>query len=181
MSAGGDLACVLDASALLALLQDEPGAEIVEPALETATISAVNWSEVAQKSFERGVEIRGLRNDLNALGLTIVPFATEDAESAARALASKGPTVVVKLGPDGALLVGCGAEPIRQPGIPADVVDATGAGDSFDAGYLCGLLAGWKRARCLELACVCGSLSVSAGGLAGQPTLDVALSALSDG
>lgn len=83
MSAGGGPVRVLDASALLALLQDEPGAEVVESALEFAVISAVNWSEVARKSFEKGVEVGGLRNDLSALGLTIAPFATEDAESAA--------------------------------------------------------------------------------------------------
>ena len=53
----GDFACVLDASALLALLQDEPGADVVEPALEAAVISTVNWSEVAQKSLDRGVGV----------------------------------------------------------------------------------------------------------------------------
>ncbi len=49
--------CVLDASALLALLQQEPGAETVETLLEEAVISSVNWSEVVQKSLERGVEL----------------------------------------------------------------------------------------------------------------------------
>jgi sugar/nucleoside kinase (ribokinase family) len=102
----------------------------------------------------------------------------DDAESAARALASKGPTVVVKLGSRGGLLVGDRAVTIHQQGLPVEVVDATGAGDSFDAGYLCGVLAGWEPRRCLELACVCGSLSVAAAGLAGQPTLDEALTAV---
>ena len=75
--------CVLDASALLALLHDEPGAEKVEPLLEGALISSVNWSEVAHKSLDRGVDLDGLRNDLEALGLTITPFVVEDAEAAA--------------------------------------------------------------------------------------------------
>lgn len=79
----GGYSCVLDASALLALLQDEPGSEVVEPLLETAVVSSVNWSEVAQKSLERGVEIRGLREDLMALGLTLAPFTARDAEEAA--------------------------------------------------------------------------------------------------
>jgi sugar/nucleoside kinase (ribokinase family) len=98
----------------------------------------------------------------------------DDATDAARALASNGPTVVVKLGAAGGLLVSS-ADTIRAPALARTVVDTTGAGDSFDAGFLCGVLAGWEPRRCLELACVCGSLSVSVAGLDGQPTLDEAL------
>ncbi len=75
--------CVLDASALLALLHEEPGGDEVEPLLEGAAISSVNWSEVAQKSLSRGVGTEGLREDLEALGLTIHPFGANDAESVA--------------------------------------------------------------------------------------------------
>jgi sugar/nucleoside kinase (ribokinase family) len=102
--------------------------------------------------------------------------AADDTVAAARALALRGPTVVVKLGASGGLLVG-GAETIRAPALPRAVVDTTGAGDSFDAGFVCGLLAGFNPARCLELACVCGSLTVSVTGLDGQPTLDEAVRA----
>jgi sugar/nucleoside kinase (ribokinase family) len=98
----------------------------------------------------------------------------EDAADAAIRLAAHGPTVVVKLGASGALLAD-GEVTARAPGLARAVVDTTGAGDSFDAGFLYGALAGWKRARCLEFACICGSLSVSAAGLSGQPTLDEAL------
>ncbi len=97
-----------------------------------------------------------------------------DAIEAARALASQGPTVAVKLGALGGALVS-GADMIRAPALRRAVIDTTGAGDSFDAGFLCGLLSGWEPARCLELACACGSLSVSVAGLDGQPTLDQAL------
>ncbi len=83
MSAGVGYSCVLDASALLALMQGEQGSEVVEPLLETAVVSSVNWSEVAQKSLERGIEVAGLRQDLVALGLTLAPFTTRDAEDTA--------------------------------------------------------------------------------------------------
>lgn len=83
MSAARPHSCILDASALLALLHEEPGAGIVEPLLEEAVISSINWSEVVQKSLVRGVELDGLREDLEALGLVIAPFAIEDAESSA--------------------------------------------------------------------------------------------------
>jgi PIN domain nuclease of toxin-antitoxin system len=47
--------CVLDASALLAFLRDEPGAEVVERALEAgAAIRAANWAEVLSKAAEVG-------------------------------------------------------------------------------------------------------------------------------
>jgi ribonuclease VapC len=46
---------VLDASALLAYLQDEPGAEIVENALaQSSYISIVNWAEVLSKVADLG-------------------------------------------------------------------------------------------------------------------------------
>ena len=83
MSVPRPYSCILDASALLTLLHEEPGAGIVEPLLEEAVISSVNWSEVVQKSLARGVELDGLREDLEALGLVIAPFAVEDAEASA--------------------------------------------------------------------------------------------------
>lgn len=75
---------VLDASALLAYLQDELGGEIIEEVLAEAIISSVNWAEVVQKSVAAGVVIDGMREDLAALGLEIVPFTSEDGEMAGR-------------------------------------------------------------------------------------------------
>lgn len=75
---------VMDASALLAWLQAEPGAELVAAELASAAISSLNWSEVLQKSLAHGVEISGLREDLEALGLIILPFDADDAQQAAR-------------------------------------------------------------------------------------------------
>ncbi|MDO8689430.1 MAG: type II toxin-antitoxin system VapC family toxin [Dehalococcoidia bacterium] len=74
---------VLDASALMALLHQEPGAEAVEQALSTAIMSSVNWCEVAQKRVQRGLPVEPLRVDLVELGLEILPFTVEEAEAAA--------------------------------------------------------------------------------------------------
>lgn len=68
---------VLDASALLAFLQDEPGAANV--GLESSLINAVNFSEVVQKTVQRGVDADELLSDLRLSGLTIVPFSPEEA------------------------------------------------------------------------------------------------------
>ncbi|MBP5971974.1 type II toxin-antitoxin system VapC family toxin [Brasilonema sp. CT11] len=75
---------VLDASAMLAYLQDEPGGEAVEVVLAESVISSVNWAEVVQKSVAAGVVIDGMREDLEALGLICAPFTPEDAEMAGR-------------------------------------------------------------------------------------------------
>lgn len=75
---------VLDASALLAYLQGEAGCEQVEAVLPEAVISSVNWAEVVQKSVAANVDVNGMREDLEALGLTISPFTPEDAETAGR-------------------------------------------------------------------------------------------------
>src|SRR5689334_24230576 len=76
-------ATVLDASALLALLHAEPGGDLVKGLLQTASMSTVNWSEVVQKSLDRKVTVQGLRQDLEALGLRILPFTADQAERTA--------------------------------------------------------------------------------------------------
>jgi ribonuclease VapC len=74
---------VLDASALIALLQDEPGAEAVERLLGRAVISVVNWAEVLQRYRAHGVDTTGKRDDVVALGVAIEAFTDEDAEAVA--------------------------------------------------------------------------------------------------
>jgi PIN domain nuclease of toxin-antitoxin system len=73
---------VLDSSALLAYLQDEPGSEVVDRILNEAFISSVNWAEVVQKSVAAGVEVKGMLEELQALGLTVEMFTVEDGELA---------------------------------------------------------------------------------------------------
>ena len=84
------------------------------------------------------------------------------------------PTVAVKLGAEGALARNAATQAQWKPP-PVPVVDTTGAGDSFNAGFLYGYLNGWALADAVRLGCACGALSVSgAGGIDAQPTLDAA-------
>lgn len=78
-----DFVCVLDASALLAILQGEPVSTELQKMLVNAAISTVNWSEVVQKALDRDVEVDDLRPEVEALGVTIVPFSADHAERAA--------------------------------------------------------------------------------------------------
>lgn len=74
---------VLDASALLAFLFDEPGADRAADVLHRAAISAVNWAEVVQHVLGHGGTTTPARDDLLDAGLQIVPFSIDDAEIAA--------------------------------------------------------------------------------------------------
>ena len=65
---------VLDASALLALLLAEPGAETVRAVLADAAISAVNFSEVVGHYARNGVAEAQIRQVLDPLPLELAPF-----------------------------------------------------------------------------------------------------------
>ncbi len=96
------------------------------------------------------------------------------AEAAGRDDSAEPLTVVVKMGAQGALAVR-GDHALRLPADKVKVVDSTGAGDSFDAGFLYGFLDGRPLAESLALAVACGTLSTRAvGGVDGQATLEEA-------
>jgi sugar/nucleoside kinase (ribokinase family) len=100
-------------------------------------------------------------------------------EEEGAALDSAGcPLVVVKRGRRGALArTPQGTAEAAAPSVAT--VDATGAGDSFDAGFLAARLAGQDLGDALALACACGALSTRAlGGTAAQPTMAEAREAL---
>ena len=76
---------VLDASALLAFLQGEPGSDAVEARLEDgAACGAANWSEVAHKVLGADRDWDLARALLQSYGLEVAPVLAEDGEWAAR-------------------------------------------------------------------------------------------------
>jgi sugar/nucleoside kinase (ribokinase family) len=99
----------------------------------------------------------------------------EDIEGAAVELGKHTGIAAIKLGAQGALGVQ-GKRQIRVSSIPIAVVDTTGAGDSFNAGFIFGFLKEWKLEKSLKLAVACGALSTrTAGGTTSQPTLEEAM------
>ena len=75
---------VLDASAPLAFLHEAPDGDQMSPVLDGAHVSAVNWSEVLQKSLQRDVNIDGMQQEFTGVGVVFEPFTPEHAEIAAR-------------------------------------------------------------------------------------------------
>jgi ribonuclease VapC len=74
---------VVDASLVLAWLQDEPGADAAEPMLMEGVIGAANWSEVLQKARQHGAPAAIVGRLLASFGLTVVDVTSADAEVAA--------------------------------------------------------------------------------------------------
>ncbi|MCB0184354.1 MAG: carbohydrate kinase family protein [Caldilineaceae bacterium] len=100
---------------------------------------------------------------------------TQEIPAALSTLATGERLVAVKLGADGALVRRQG-ETVSAPSMVMDVVDTSGAGDSFDAGFIYGHLAGWPVEQTVRFACICGALSTrAAGGISAQATLAEAM------
>jgi len=111
--------------------------------------------------FPNEVELRGLTG-------------SDDPEEAVRRLQNGAirTRVVGKLGARGAMAIDGEGRPVHVPAPRVDVVDTTGAGDSFDAGFLHAWLGGAELTDCLRLGAACGGLSTRGlGGTAKQADL----------
>ncbi len=79
------MSVVLDASAILAFLQDEDGAGVVEAALaDDPRCGAANWSEVAQKVLAADRDWALVRALLTSYAIQVDPVSIDDGEWAAR-------------------------------------------------------------------------------------------------
>jgi sugar/nucleoside kinase (ribokinase family) len=102
----------------------------------------------------------------------------DDVGAAARSIVAGGTVVALKNGADGGMAWSTNGARVISPGLDVEVVDTTGAGDTFDAGFLCGWVEGLGLDECLSRAVIAGSLSTRAsGGTAAQPTFDELLQA----
>jgi sugar/nucleoside kinase (ribokinase family) len=117
---------------------------------------------VSRRSFPNEVELRGVTG-------------TDDVDEALRMLANGRTRTVAKLGGEGAATLEGGVV-LRAPAFSIEPVDTTGAGDSFNAGFLHAWLAGAPVRDALRLGAACGALSTRGlGGTARQPDLAEAM------
>jgi ribokinase len=153
------------------------GGELVAAAHAAGATVSVDTNFDPSGAFDRPDWLGGadalLPNAEEALRLA--GRADGDVGAAAAALAADGATVAVKLGAEGALVAdGGGIRRVAAARAPT-VVDAVGAGDAFDAGWIRARLDGRSPEAAAALACACGALSLRAPGDAGQATLAEAL------
>jgi len=87
----------------------------------------------------------------------------DDFETAAARLSRRVKTLVVKLGPRGAMAIHDGKR-FTAPAAKVQVVDPVGAGDSFDAGFLHQYVRGADLQTCLAYGNLCGAFSTTAAG-----------------
>lgn len=88
---------------------------------------------------------------------------TDDLETAIAKLSELVPIVVVKLGAEGSMAQR-GNERIKSPATKVDSVDAVGAGDSFDAGFLHEFVRGSDLRTCLASGNLAGAFSTTRAG-----------------
>jgi ribonuclease VapC len=81
--------CVLDASALIAFLFQENGADFVAAKIAAGLISSVNYSEVVARALEKQMPMETINFELGRLPMTIIPF---DAPQATLTATLKAPT-----------------------------------------------------------------------------------------
>jgi len=141
----------------------------------TTTSLDTNWDPAGRWGDERlsaAIAQADLLLPNQAEALRLSRAASLDAATAT--LVAAGPRLVIKLGEKGALCAdGTVRHRVRLPALTP--VDATGAGDCFNAGLLAGLLAGLDLPQAAALGCAAGALSTRApGGTASAPDMSAA-------
>ena len=137
----------------------------------TTIVGGVGWDETGAWSrdvLDRLAEVDVfVPNDVEAMRYT----RTDDAVSAAKALAECVPLAVVTRGADGVVAVDSAAGTVVEvPTVPVDAVDPTGAGDVFVATFMAAARHDWDLEQRLRFAALSAAISVTGlGGAASAP------------
>ncbi|TMR20919.1 sugar kinase [Nonomuraea zeae] len=166
------------------ILFAEPGLRLARLAMAEAAAAGIAVSiDPASTGPLRDFGIERFIRESATAGL-IIPNLDEalllsgatNAERAAVLLSDMYGTAVVKLGSEGALAAVGGEVVAAVPGVPAEVVDSTGAGDAFAAGFLTAALHGVSEEAALQAGCRAGAACVAQVG--GRPRYGLDLNRL---
>jgi sugar/nucleoside kinase (ribokinase family) len=162
----------VEARHLHAQIDDAPALEVAARArgmsVSVDAFDGASWASPRPvDELLRGVDVL-LANEAEACAMAGTP----DPDAALERLAGNCDCVVIRRGPRGAVGV-AGGDVRAVPADPVEVVDTTGAGDCFNAGFLAGWLAGLPIEHSLTLGVICGSAAVTDfGGYRGCPRED---------
>lgn len=141
--------------------------------------------DIEPSAAQKGMELPSLLASVDLLFINqrAVKFLgkTDAPEEAAQNILNYGPEIIcVTMGEAGALVVS--RETVLQAkAFPVNVVDSTGAGDCFAAGFVHGYLQGWPLSQIVPFASAVGALSVmQRGGHTNSPTYHQVVTFLSD-
>ena len=140
-------------------------------------------------TFDVAWDLKGLWNVSNLLEFVdfflpnekeaeMITGKADPAESASVLLDKGAKTVVIKLGSKGCLIKTCVGEEMHIPSYRVPVVDTTGAGDAFDAGFIYGVLKKWSLKKAGRFANAVAALTLKSRGTTSAPTLRHALKLL---
>ncbi|HWQ79883.1 MAG TPA: carbohydrate kinase family protein [Anaerovoracaceae bacterium] len=155
------------------LMPDYP--KIIQCAKRAGTTISLDTNWDPQEKWDRGLEEILPYVDVFFPNINEVTGISgeSDCDKAAGRLSRDVGILVLKKGSEGAALYEKGKAVMVQSPIKVDVIDAVGAGDSFDAGFLYGYLNGLDRHKCLAVANLCGAWNtLRVGGTAGQVRID---------
>jgi sugar/nucleoside kinase (ribokinase family) len=163
------LLATVDARHLHAQVDDTPALEAAARAngmtVSVDAFDGESWaSPRAMDELLRDADVL-LANEAEACAMA----GTRDPDGALELLARHCDCVVIRRGSEGALGI-AGGDVRAVPADPVEVVDTTGAGDCFNAGFLAGWLSGLPIEQSLTLGVICGSGAVTDfGGYRGCP------------
>jgi sugar/nucleoside kinase (ribokinase family) len=173
-----DLALVAEASILhvagalvLPGLDGQPMAALLETARSEGVITCLDtvWDDTGQWMDLLGPSLRHVDYFVPSLGEAQALTGLDDPEQVACALLERGVgTVVLKMGSAGCLVAPAKGERLRLSAYDVPVIDTTGAGDAFAAGFIAGVWLGWSLERAARLANAAGALCVTAAGACGK-------------
>jgi len=157
--------------ALLAAMEQAQADDI--PVSFDLNLRLENWGW--DDNFRAVVEAAVVRSDvvMGDAADEIVPLAgtSDDPVEAATLLATDGRLVIARLGAAGA--VACSAEgTVSEPGFAVDVVDTTGAGDAFNAGFIAARTVTRDVAEALRWGNAVAALSITQSGARATPTVE---------
>jgi sugar/nucleoside kinase (ribokinase family) len=167
-----EVATTVDARHLHAYVDDVPEVEAIAHS-RSMTVSLDAWGGPAWSSSRSLPEILGradvlLVNEEEAAAMT----GESDPDLALEVLTRHCGCVIIKRGAAGAIGFAGGRREV-VPADPVAIVDTTGAGDSFNAGFLAGWLGGLALKDSLTIGVICGSRAVGDyGGYRGCPRTD---------
>jgi len=104
-------------------------------------------------------------------------YETQDFDAALNAVAADCAAAAVTMSEDGAMIVR-GAARTHVPATAAEVIDTTGAGDLFAAGFLAGLAQGADDARAAAMGCAAAGQIISQIGARSEADLNVVMAGI---
>ncbi len=142
-------------------IDGEPAAEIMKKAREAGVLVSLDtvWDATGRWMEVLEPQLRQADLFMPSLAEAQQLVGRENPDEVADALLEYGPKVVaLKMGEKGSLVKTADGQRLELPAYPVEVVDGTGSGDAYDAGFLCGWLRGWSLEKIARFANAVGAL-----------------------